>query len=163
MFHFIWKWNVGVFISSSTQNWLFVQKTHIQKKTHLKNTFHFKKINFKISFFMYRSINEVTKSIYASNSAKPTCETGDVTSRGFPGSSMVKNGLPMMETQVHSLVGKLPWKKWQPTLVSLPEKSYGQRSLAGYSSWSCSQTQMSNWVATCYWKFFKFKQTCISG
>lgn len=46
---------------------------------------------------MYRSINEVTKSIYASNSAKPTFETGDVTSRDSPGGSMVKNGLPMME------------------------------------------------------------------
>ena len=29
-------------------------------------------------------------------------------------------------------VGKLPWrKKWQPTPVFLPGKSYGQRSLAG--------------------------------
>ena len=33
-----------------------------------------------------------------------------------------------------------PWKtswrrKWPPTLVFLPGKSYGQRSLAGYSSW----------------------------
>ena len=26
-------------------------------------------------------------------------------------------------------------KKWQPTLVFLPGKSYGQRSLAGYSPW----------------------------
>ena len=25
--------------------------------------------------------------------------------------------------------------KWQPTPVSLPEKSYGQSSLKGYSSW----------------------------
>ena len=33
-------------------------------------------------------------------------------------------------------VGKIPWKrKWQPTLVFLPGKSYGQRSLAGYSPW----------------------------
>ena len=28
----------------------------------------------------------------------------------------------------------IPWRrKWQPTLVFLPEKSHGQRSLAGYS------------------------------
>ena len=33
-------------------------------------------------------------------------------------------------------VRKIPWrKKWQPTAVFLPEKSHGQRSLAGYSSW----------------------------
>ena len=31
-------------------------------------------------------------------------------------------------------VGKIPWnRKWQPTPVSLPEESHGQRSLAGYS------------------------------
>ena len=33
-------------------------------------------------------------------------------------------------------VGKIPWRsKWQPTPVFLPEKSYGQKSLAGYSPW----------------------------
>ena len=31
-------------------------------------------------------------------------------------------------------VRKLPWRReWQPTLVSLPGESRGQRSLAGYS------------------------------
>ena len=31
-------------------------------------------------------------------------------------------------------VGKIPWsRKWQPTLVFLPGKSHGQRSLVGYS------------------------------
>ena len=34
-------------------------------------------------------------------------------------------------------VGKIPWRrKWQSTLVFLPGKSRGQRSLAGYSPWS---------------------------
>ena len=27
-------------------------------------------------------------------------------------------------------------KKWQPTPISLPEKSQGQSTLAGYSPWS---------------------------
>ena len=37
-------------------------------------------------------------------------------------------------------VGKIPWKrKCLPTLVYLPGKSEGQRSLAGYSSWSCKE------------------------
>ena len=32
--------------------------------------------------------------------------------------------------------GKMPWKrKWQPTLVFLPGKSHGKRTLAGYSPW----------------------------
>ena len=31
-------------------------------------------------------------------------------------------------------VGKIPWRRaWQPTPVFLIEKSFGQRSLAGYS------------------------------
>ena len=31
-------------------------------------------------------------------------------------------------------VGKIPWRrKWQPTLVSLPGESLGQKSLASYS------------------------------
>ena len=34
-------------------------------------------------------------------------------------------------------VGKIPWRKrWQPTPVLLPGKFHGLRSLAGYSSWS---------------------------
>ena len=33
-------------------------------------------------------------------------------------------------------VRKIPWRRaWQPTLVFLPGKSHGQRSLAGYSPW----------------------------
>ena len=38
--------------------------------------------------------------------------------------------------QLDLWVGKIPWRrKWQPTLVSLPAVSHGQRSLAGYSPW----------------------------
>ena len=38
------------------------------------------------------------------------------------------------ETQVQSWVGKIPWRrKWQPTLVFLPGKSHGRRSLVGSS------------------------------
>ena len=37
-------------------------------------------------------------------------------------------------------VGKIPWRrKWQPTPVFLPGKSHGQRSLVGYSLWSCKR------------------------
>ena len=37
----------------------------------------------------------------------------------------------------HPWVGKIPWRrKRQPTLVFLPGKSQGQRSLVGYSPWS---------------------------
>ena len=38
-------------------------------------------------------------------------------------------------------VGKMPWsKKWQPSPVLLLEERHGQRSLVGYSSLSCKQS-----------------------
>ena len=38
-------------------------------------------------------------------------------------------------------VGKIPWRRaWQPTLVSLPRESHGQRSLVAYSSWGCKES-----------------------
>ena len=41
-------------------------------------------------------------------------------------------------------VGKIPWKKkWQPTPVFLPGKSYGQRSLVGYSPKGCKDLDMT--------------------
>ena len=45
-------------------------------------------------------------------------------------------------------VGKIPWRrKWQPSLVSLPEKSHGHRSLVGYSPWIAKNgTRLSDWT-----------------
>ena len=38
-------------------------------------------------------------------------------------------------------VEKIPWRrKWQPTLVFLPGKSCGQRSLMSYSPWGCKES-----------------------
>ena len=53
----------------------------------------------------------------------------------FPGDTVLKNCLPMQETQetqVQPWLGKIPWKrKGQPTPVFLPETFHGHRSLAG--------------------------------
>ena len=39
------------------------------------------------------------------------------------------------------------WKrKWQPTLVFLPGKSHGWRSLAGYSPWDHKESDMTEWL-----------------
>ena len=36
-------------------------------------------------------------------------------------------------------IGKIPWRRRrQPTLVFLPGKSHGQRTLVGYSPWGCT-------------------------
>ena len=41
-------------------------------------------------------------------------------------------------------VGKTPWRrKWQPTPVSLPENSHGQRSLADDSPWGHEESDMT--------------------
>ena len=61
---------------------------------------------------------------------------------GFPGGSDGK------ETACNAGdLGSIPWvrktpwrRKWQPTPVSLPGKSYGQRSLAVYSPWGCKES-----------------------
>ena len=40
-------------------------------------------------------------------------------------------------------LGRFPWRrKWQPTMLFLPGKSHGQRSLVGYSLWG-HWTQLS--------------------
>ena len=55
----------------------------------------------------------------------------------LPSSSVVKNP-PASAEDMGSIPGveKIPWRrKWQPTLVFLPWKSHGQRSLGGYNPW----------------------------
>ena len=57
---------------------------------------------------------------------------------GFPCGTVVNNLPAVLETKKTTFdpwVRMIPWRrKWQPTPVFLPEKSLGQRSLAGYSS-----------------------------
>ena len=41
-------------------------------------------------------------------------------------------------------VGKVPWRrKWQPTPVFLPGKSYEQRSLVGYRQWGLQELNVT--------------------
>ena len=66
--------------------------------------------------------------------------------RDFPGGSDSKESA-CIRTRFHPWVGKIPWKrKWQPTPVFLPGKSYGQRSLMGYNPWSHKELDMSEWL-----------------
>ena len=47
---------------------------------------------------------------------------------------MVKNLLQCRRLGFDPWVGMIPWRrKWQPTLLLLPGKSHGRRSLVGYS------------------------------
>jgi len=41
-------------------------------------------------------------------------------------------------------LGKIPWRrKWLPTPVLLPGKSYGQKGLAGFCPWDCKESDMT--------------------
>ena len=49
----------------------------------------------------------------------------------------------------HLLVGKIPWgRKWHPTLVFLPGKFHGQRSLVGYHPWGHKDSDTTEWLST---------------
>ena len=49
---------------------------------------------------------------------------------------LVKDHLRCRRPGFKPWVGKIPWRReWQPTPVSLPGESQGQRSLAGCSPW----------------------------
>ena len=48
-------------------------------------------------------------------------------------------------------VGKIPWsRKRQPTRVSLPGKSHGQKSLVGYSPWGHKELDMTEQLSTAH-------------
>ena len=66
---------------------------------------------------------------------KKSLATKYLTYWGFPGGSVVKKNPPAIagESGFDPWVGKIPWRRaWQPTSVSFPGESHGQRSLAGY-------------------------------
>ena len=58
---------------------------------------------------------------------------------------MVKNSPSNAgDTVFDPWVRKVPWRrKWQPTPIFLPGKSYGQRSVMGYSPWDRKESDMT--------------------
>ena len=67
---------------------------------------------------------------------------------GFTGGSVVKESLCQCRRhrrcRFDPWIGKIFWRrKGQSTLVFMPGKSHGQRSLAGYSPWGCKETRLS--------------------
>ena len=63
--------------------------------------------------------------------------------------------------QFHSSKVSIHWcsaffwrRKWQSTLVNLPEEFHGQRSLAGYSSWGCKESGMTEQLSLTHSAFF---------
>ena len=60
---------------------------------------------------------------------------------GFPGGSAVKN--PPVKQKMQEAPGSvcgLGRRAWQSTPAFLPRESHGQKSLAGYSPWTCKES-----------------------
>ena len=64
----------------------------------------------------------------------------------FPGGSDSKECLQCGWPEFDPWVGKISWRKWQPTSVFLPGKSHGQRSLMGYSPWGRKELDTTEWL-----------------
>ena len=63
---------------------------------------------------------------------------------------VVKNMPAMHRPGFDPWVGKIPWRRiWQPTPVFLPGESHGHRSLGGYSSWGCKESDTTEWLTLC--------------
>ena len=76
-----------------------------------------------------------------------TGENGSCRPHGLPRwLSSKENACQCRRRRLDPWVEKIPWRrKWQPTLVFLPGKSHGQKSLAGYSPRGAKEsTQLSN-------------------
>ena len=61
--------------------------------------------------------------------------------------------LQCRQSGFNSWVGKIPWRReWLPIPVLVPAEFCGQRSLAGYSSWGCKESDMTEWLTLSHMK-----------
>ena len=75
-------------------------------------------------------------------SAENKCFDTETIRMGFPSGAVVKNP-PANARDTGSITGseRFPWRReWQPTSVSLPGESHGQRSTVGYSPWGLKES-----------------------
>ena len=69
---------------------------------------------------------------------------GDGTNKRLSGKESTCQCRRCKRHRINSWVGNTPWRrKWQPTRAFLPGNFHGQRSLAGYSPWSCKEWNMT--------------------
>ena len=67
----------------------------------------------------------------------------------FSGGSVIRVCLQCRRPRFNPWIGKIPWRRpWQPTPVFLPGESHEQRSLAGYSPWSCKESDTTERLST---------------
>ena len=82
---------------------------------------------------------------------------------GFPGGSDSKESA--CNTEDPSSIpgsGKISWRReWLPTPVFFPEESHGERSLAGYSSWGCTEWDTIEWLSFHFQRLLQFFLTGV--
>ena len=78
-------------------------------------------------------------------------------SLGFPGGSDDRVCLQCRRPRFDPWVRKISWRKeWLPTPVFLPGESHGQRNLAGYTPWSCTESDTTfTFIGNPLWPFYK--------
>ena len=66
---------------------------------------------------------------------------------GFLGGTDSKECLQCRGLRFDPWIGKSPWRReWLTTPVVLPEELRGQRSQVDYSSWSCQESDRTEWL-----------------
>ena len=93
-----------------------------------------------------------------------------VQQKAFQWLSSKESACQCRRCQFDPWVGKIPWRrKWQPTLVFLPGKSHGQKSLVGLQSMGSQRVghdlvtkQKQQKLNSSFWKLAKnFWKKCI--
>ena len=68
----------------------------------------------------------------------------------------------MIKKKLYWLKVRELWRRqWHPTLVLLPGKSHGWRSLVGYSPWGCKKLGMTEWIAISFDIFYRIPEKSI--
>ena len=82
--------------------------------------------------------------ISSQKNIRPVLHSLDSTTLWAPATILYINGslyLGFREAQFNPWVGKIFWRrKWQPTLLLLPGKFHGWRSMVGYSPWGLKES-----------------------
>ena len=93
-------------------------------------------------------VGKVTNGLFQPHQTKRSNSRGAEESEGFPGCACGKE--PTCQCRrcercgLDPWVGKITWRRaWRSTLVFLPGKSHGQRSLVGYSPLGCKESDMA--------------------
>ena len=106
--------------------------------------------NHTIYKIVFLSVNITSNNKTTECSLRFLC--GSFDTKIFPGGSDSKESPAVQDTQVWSLGWEDPWigipwrREWLPTPVLLPGGFHGQRSLVGYSSWGCKESDMTEWL-----------------